>query len=335
MTNLPVGSGQTYSTFEGALAAIPSTWVDDYTVQLKDLAEYVYSANVSYSISTGTHTPAGHTLTIVPDAGKAFKDNIVPGTDALKYNSAKGVCFRNTHDYTILLQINCSSVTMSDIMFKNDGSNGSVIDSSSTSDNNTFRRLIIDSNSGNGGNYEYAFKMYGVGTLAENILIFNRGSSSHAFHFGGGSGVPVCRFVTCVRDSGKSANRTGFIFAYNGSLNNSLAFNYTTPALTGWTGTNGHNATDVATSGLPGSSNVYSLANPFVSSAAASLDLSIKAGAGVIALGVFDAACTTDILGQTRANPPTIGCYEYIAAAGPTFPPVPAPMNPYSTILTM
>ena len=47
-----------------------------------------------------------------------------------------------------------------------------------------------------------------------------------------------------------------------------------------------------------------------------SIDLRIPNGSALKAAGTYDATVTTDIFGNARPNPPSIGAAEYIAPSG-------------------
>lgn len=84
-----------------------------------------------------------------------------------------------------------------------------------------------------------------------------------------------------------------------------------------------NNATD-QTSFPTGVTGAHSLtqANQFevIDFAGGTNDFRVKAGSGLIGAGVADADISTDIIGTTRADPPTVGAWDYAASgAGATF----------------
>ena len=89
------------------------------------------------------------------------------------------------------------------------------------------------------------------------------------------------------------------------------------PYGTSYTGST-NNATD-QTSFPAGVTGTHSLtqANQFevVNFAGGTNDFRVKAGSDLIGAGVADADISTDIIGTTRADPPTIGAWDYAAAA--------------------
>jgi Right handed beta helix region len=79
--------------------------------------------------------------------------------------------------------------------------------------------------------------------------------------------------------------------------------------------------TDYGGTGTPTIANNLSTNPSFVNSASTPPNLQVQAGSSAISAGTYVAAVPLDILGNTRANPPTIGAYEYIRPATPPSPP--------------
>ncbi len=305
MTILPVGSGQTYSTPEGAIAAIPAIWIDDYTILLKDIAEYVYTAGGVTNIQISGFTRVTFSLYMYPDTGKCFKDNFVIGTDAIKYNSAKGACLRGTGAYSTLFVINQAFVFISDLMLKADGCQGTF--GVNSGDNCTIERCILDDNFAQN---QWSHYLYGNTLTVQNILIFQRTTGNKGVLTGGGGGTPKFRFISVIRDSGAAASGNAFDFSYNGTLVNCVEYNHSAAVSGSFGAGSGNNASKQA-SGMPGSNNVYNITSAAWNNiTAAALDLTVPSGSVLAGAGIAVAGVTTDLLGRTRANPPTIGALE-------------------------
>lgn len=101
-------------------------------------------------------------------------------------------------------------------------------------------------------------------------------------------------------------------------LDNCAVFGFASPPIdTGAGLTARHNGTDLAAGTFGGTNTVGSLAtaDQFESAALATLDLRVKTGSGLIGAGDLALGPATDILGQTRVSPSTIGAFEVLGGA--------------------
>lgn len=149
-----------------------------------------------------------------------------------------------------------------------------------------------------------------------------------------------CRISVNTDDAGITNVDNDVLVKYNAlfdnngkdlySLNGTLDYNYTSDVTGDDEGANGRAS--------------LSSANQFVNPTTtwADLDLLVKAGADLIGAGVAESGSTypdIDYAINNRTTPITgswdIGAAQRFAAAGSSFPPVPQPISPYLTLVTL
>jgi hypothetical protein len=126
--------------------------------------------------------------------------------------------------------------------------------------------------------------------------------------------------VLVLRTTDQAASGTGFGRSFGAPLlRNCAVFNYATDVSAGdYHASSGFNASSNNPSNLPGANNQIGLViadqieDP---NNAGGYDARAKSGASGLA-GKGTLVLTTDLIGQTRADPPYIGPWEVVAAAG-------------------
>lgn len=314
--------GRDYSTLQAWEDACPANLVTADQVWKGEA--YNDSEFLATGVSSVLCTIAGHTtdptryvwLTVA--SGQSFQDNAGVRTNALRYNQTNGVGFRNSGQYGQVLLISDTDTHLD--RFQVSCSHAQAV-------------VAVQINAGRGRGNNLLLQQHStfsntpplVSTSQEiwtNVLAIKFGTAGGGFLNTASSGTS-CQYIGCaaVRPSDLTAGGTGFASPYaDGTVVVSCAvFGFTT-AVTNGTATSKNNATDLA-SGLPGSNNqhsvTYSQTTPFTDADKDSLDLRAIAATSLAANGFLDATnAPNDISNTVRANPPTIGAWELVAAVG-------------------
>lgn len=307
MANFDVGSGQTYSTPEAALAAIPTTRTEDHAIRLHDVTEYLYTADgVNHLDFTGF--TGSFYIRMYPMTGISLRENL--GRDnPLRYNAGVGVGLRTTGTYGRLININCSYVEIIDVQLKVDATTTIPLDAENAGNSTPLLldRLLVDSNQ-TATNIRLV-QIYGPNAIMQRCLIYARNTGGNGLRVGNGA---LARFCAVVRNSEHSAALTAFSSFYGGRLQNCVEAGFATAAAAsggGWNASCWNNAS-MLSSGLPGSNNEHSISDPFTDRDKDSLDLRTLFTASIVGEGLTDAGIAEDFSGFTLPNPPTIGAWE-------------------------
>lgn len=327
------GGTRDYTTIQAFEDAVPANMVtadEQWTGECYNDSNSFAGAGVQFD-STGHTTDATRYIHLTAHAGDSFQDNAGVRTNALKYNQSNGVGIEKTDNYNFVMRPGSAYTRVSRLQLKATGS-ATGIYSASDGTLKIAKDLIIQTATG------YGFDIYDAG-LAINVSVFITGSTA------GSNGASIgqnSKAIGCgvVRSSDVTGIGTGFVTSYNNNIIQSCySFGFTLPAsATGWDTTNSKfNATEVAT-GLPGSSNQHSVTfsetTPFTNAKASTVNLIPIAATSLINNGFRDATnAPNDITGTARTSTPTIGPFEFVVTS--TFPPVPAPISPLLTIVTM
>ena len=312
-------TGRDYSTLQAWEDACPANLVTaDQVWRGECYNDSEFSAAVLISGITSDST---RYLDLTAATGQSFQDHANVRTNALRYNQSNGVGLAVSSLYGTLINTQVSYTRISRLQVKNTAANGrTVMDLSFGSVGQTWRDLILESARPNATDYPAGG---GIGLTVINCVSINLDSSGTGCGFVsynlGGDGV----FLGCtiVRPSDLTIGGTGILRSYGAPVLQSCAvFGFTDPvqASGSWGASSKNNATDAA-SGLPGSSNqhsvTYSQSTPFTDADKDSLDLRAIAATSLITNGFYDgASAPNDISATPRADPPTIGAWEVVAA---------------------
>ncbi len=323
-----IGTGGDYSTVQAWEDAIPSTLADSYTGQVKN--EELTSTGLILDMSAHV-TTASFFIVLEAVAGGAFNDNANVRTNALRYNSANGAALKSTSGNSQVISVSgvCDYFTVRNLQLASTGGGsyskvvGANVSAGGT--NNRWKNLILDCN---GAGRAVASDFAG-GTWT-NCLFIMRGSSTGEAGFD--NYYVIGNIINCTIVLPSNLSGTGFTGispSYSGTnIKNCAILGFQTNQLTraGWFGAVAdYNGTDLSSgaSTLHKESpdhNVYSVANStatFVQSSdsGGSQDYRLASGSALIAVGSYDGTnAPNDISGTARANPPCIGCWEFISA---------------------
>lgn len=302
-------SGRDYTSFAAFFAAAPADLV---AADQEWIAEvYIGEINITATQSTGAHTTdATRHFTIRPATGNGIKDNVA-ASDPLYYNPAKGAAINFGVSFAACIDVSGAPYTaITGLQIKSTASatteiivcaiNCSVV---ANLFDVAFGSAVV--NAGNGNT-----------TVRNNLMIVRSGVGAISFGYSGGS---KAEFNTIYAPNGANLDSGGNPMAAIGSqqsdviVKNNAIFGFTRAFNndTYFSAGSFNNATDLAT--LVGTSNLTSLV--FASQFNTTTDLHIKVGSAMIGAGVTISGVTTDILGQTRASPPSIGSVMYTAPA--------------------
>lgn len=308
------GAGRTYTTIAAFFAGLPANLVTDgnsYIGTCFNDSEFTAGAGTIPNITTDST----HTVTLTTGAGQSFQDNASIRTTALSYNQTNGVGINPTATYATLFNLgstSCPDLTISKLQIKNTKTTDTIFNNSNASSPNmVMKDCFIDSVSTGGITFN-------GGTLA-NIVILLRTATAGSGLFAAFGNV---LFIGCsaIRASNYTAGGVAFLESSTSPiLQSCCCFGFTTTTSGTWSASSKNNATDQAS--ITGSSNqtsvTYNSTTPFTgASDAGTLDLRAVASTALAANGFLDSTnAPNDISATARANPPTIGHWELVAAA--------------------
>lgn len=319
-TTVTVGtSARQYATLQAAWNALPATLGDDYIFELYADSEFTGGLSTPASAKT----MSGRTVTIRPATGQGFRDHANRLTNPLRYNASNGVGIAAAAWMSHVIDIDVPGIILDGLQIRNtdSGAGGAVgARQSSLSTTLTVRNCILEA-SGTDRNVIEAD--YPVLTATNNVIVQrNAGGTGLKMNAGGSAKGNTIVYVGAGTSSGM-----GLRVEWNqATAADNAVFGFTTAFGTANGGTyhssSDYNATDQAAIGTGvGTHNLTSLTfgDQFEAGRGTigSEDLRVKAGASLIGAGITDGALTLDIVGQTRANPPTIGAWEFAAAGSP------------------
>lgn len=298
VTDDKIWRGEVYNQGELSSAAIPSLSISGMTV---DSTRYV-------ELTTAT--------------GASFKDHADKLTNALKYDTTKGACCKNTNGYSQVIVVGVDYTRISNLQLKSTATPSGGIGASGARNNLLFQDLLVEYVSSTG------IATYGAASKVINCLSIRTGNttgSSAGIFLGGGSNAYGC---TVLRYSDASST-AGYAFSSTygtATIKNCAGFGYGSFYTVGTSGaaTGSNNASDQTISF--GTSNQASLTytSQFEGTTSSAPDFRAKSTGSLDLNGTPDSTNTpNDIVGQTRhATTPTIGCWEVVAATSDTHPNV-------------
>lgn len=284
-------------------AAIPTTLTENETGECYNDSEF--AVTTGYTL-TGK-TEGAHQITLTTAAGESLVDD---KTNPLRYDQSLGVGFAITGTYSSIIADAADGLIISKLQFKNSTGNGLALVNRHNV-NTLVERCVFQVN-----NNSYAIKS-DYSSSRNNCIVVNSTTQGYDGQLFLRYGSDAWFNTICV-----PADLTSALELIEGGtsgciVQNHAAFGSSVASVGTFDTTNSkYNATD--DTAITGTNALTSLtyANQFNNSASsATMDLRVKAGSDLIAAGVAVAGITTDIFGTTRANPPTIGCFEYESTA--------------------
>jgi len=320
MTNVKsIGSGGDYADVAAwqAYLATQSPFSDDEEGQVKN---QTFTHTSSVTVGSGVDLN-GYTLTLTTEAGASFQDNIT-ASDPLAYDEANGAAFKSSTSYTIILEF-VVPATVSKLQIQQNGGYRAVY-YSGTASGFVIRECILHTPH-LGGVTLLDINNYGQ---AINCLLYSTNSTNTMELFFSHTATGV-ELVNCTL-----ARATDVTVAGEGSLrqyatidvdNTLIAGDFSrffsdrgSESVTNYSGD--YNATGHA-SIVQGANSItgVDLADEIDDSTASGFDARLASDSQLIGSGsTHSDANGIDILGNLRADPPCIGCFEYISAGGGT-----------------
>lgn len=306
-TNIPVTMD--YSTLQAWEDACPANLVTDDKIWRGE----VYNQGELSGLTTisGMTTDSTRYPELTTAAGASFKDHANKLTNALKYDSTLGACVKSSTNYSGTLTISASNVRVSNLQIRQyAGAGSSAVVTNGGATGVTVSDCILQMES----NFSAAYNCVSIdrNTLKNCLCIVTvvNPSGIRVFYTGN---IYGCTIVKCSNVSGTGV---GIIAGYGTAVvKNTAVFGFlsdTTGTITATT-----NATDDTTpsTGFTGS---LTFTSQFEGTTSSAPDFRVKSTSS-LKNGTRDTTNTpTDILGRYRSGiSPTIGCWEYIAAALP------------------
>ena len=302
-----IGAGETYTTIGTWESAIPTTMTEDERGQLKD---EVFTETV---VIAG-QTPGAFKIVLECASGASFKDQVTPASGPLRYNTSNGAGLTQSVNFGQTLELTTPKTQVIGVQIKNTR-NATAAQGIKVNGNDCILEdciveafgTVIQVNSATGAN-------------VSNTVLVALGAANTAINCNT-TGF-VGNFLTCVRPSNITAAGTMFdtgAFTNDAVLKNSAVFGFSTftddvaefSSIT-------YCATDLTAPSGTGNVGALTYADQFEESSTASAahDFRAVSTGDLAGAGVADGSYTDDILDQTRADPPYIGCFEILAAGG-------------------
>jgi len=301
-------TGRDYTDLAGFFSASPSSLVSADEIWIGELyndAEFTLSAIYTAPART---TDATRYFILRPASGQGFGDNASRLTNALRYNQSNGVAITTSADWSIGIDLMAIDYChLQGLQIKETASY--VFQLLRIGANSTVKNCIFFKDSTMTAKSLISASWASSACIIENNTLISK-SGFEGTPIDASYSAATVRNNTVYTPVTADQNLAG-LYGSSRIIKNNLIVGLTSTS-TG-EGAYSYNAADV--SGVAGSTLVVVAANTFENvSSMATLDLRIKSGASVIGAGIASGGATTDALGQTRANPPTIGAFEYIGS---------------------
>jgi hypothetical protein len=301
--------GRDYATPQAFEDAIPSDITAAGTNETWTGECYNDSEFTTGTTFSGTSADVTHWIKLTTATGQSFIDHADKLTNALTYDQTKGVAINVSGSYTNGIRLsNAENITIEKLQINrtNASGNNRAIFADGTGANKLVQNVIVKtSESGSEGIQIYGGKV-------NNTLIICTATNTTGLFLRNGS---EAHFVTVVSPSDVTSTVIGIDGQYtNNIVKNCVSFGFGTDFESGvWAAASDYNASDGT--GSPGANSVDSLtfADQFEVVTTTGMDFRAKSGNDLQA-GVAD--LTLDIIGQTRADPPTIGAFEFVSGGG-------------------
>lgn len=261
------------------------------------------SANVALS----SVTFAGHTITIKPDTGQAFTENVNKLTNALRWNSSNGAALdstANSNGWDI-----DSAITIQDLQWRRSVAFNVAFDAPGA--NITATRCIFEINEGCYGGF-----WWHTPTINNCLFIHTNGSISGGAFLSSQSGGTINNSV--VANLATVVSTIDCSYGTTTLRNVAVYSNGSTEVAGSTTGSN--NATDLAAgSGLPATGLQTSLVGTteWENVSVGTHDFRLKSTSAKLKdNGTATSTPTTDIVNQSRSGSTDIGVWEYQAGGG-------------------
>jgi hypothetical protein len=307
-------SGADYATPALWFASFAATLTDDQVGNFQNAEVTVTASQALSGVTAGAHT-----ILMTAGTGNSFADNANKLTNALAYNAANGAALRQTAGGGSALDITCDNFSVTRLQIKQDANYGAAVIFQSGGTGRVVDQCILCLGAASSGN---TLTLAG-GTTVTNVLVQTTANTDNGVRNAGGNND--YKDVTIVTSSA-GTGATGFTQVYGApTLKNVAVAGYATD-FSGTAGTCANNATDKSSFGGTnyGTTGQVSLvqATEFQNASAGTEDYRVKSLTSVKLKGNGTATGTpsTDIVGSTRAAPPTIGSWDVGAAGGAVSP---------------
>jgi hypothetical protein len=301
------GAGRQYPTPQAFEDALPSNLVtadESWTGEMYNDSEF--TEKVSFSGST---TDSTRFVKLTTATGQSFRDHASAATNPLTYDQSKGVGISLSTGYDPTLAISIANITVENIQIKRTSSSGAaarVINAENTA-TKFVKNCIILGEQTNADSVRFG----GSSSIISNCLVIHTHTSRDGIQLHNSATALNC---TSVSPSDVTATGIGIKSNYGSPVaKNCASFGFNTDFDSSWNSASNYNASDGT--GSPGANSVDSLtfADQFEVVTTSGMDFRAKSGNDLQA-GVAD--LTLDIIGQTRADPPTIGAFEFVSGGG-------------------
>lgn len=292
-----------------ATCALYASYLDALnTFSAAELGEFYNDSE--FSVAGAVMTLAGFVpsasfpLTMRPATGNGFTTASGAITDDQRYDQSLGVAIKRTANYGYAVDLgNIEYVTFDGFQVRGDGGSAGAIDQ--CGNNSTVDNCLVE-------DYRGSARFNGASALLRNSLWVNWNAPF-------GSAVVLVSGADAVNSSilrpsdVSGSGVAGIQISYAGgcSLINVNVFGFATAVnVVSGSVTSTNCYTDLGSP--PTGFTTATYANQFENAVASTRDWRTKTGATIIGAGTASGAPATDIYGQTRPNPPSVGHFELI-----------------------
>tara|TARA_R110000744_G_scaffold61874_1_gene127875 strand:+ start:2607 stop:4406 length:1800 start_codon:yes stop_codon:yes gene_type:complete len=296
--------------FEDALPANLVTSDETWTGECYNDSEF--TSAVIFSGSTTDATRFVTLTTATDEGGQSFLDHADAATNPLNYDQSKGVGLHLSTGYDACIKNSVPYLVVENLQLRRTNSSAAaarVIEAQTNIVQNFNNCIMVGEQTG-----KESVRLGGSSSTISNCLVIHHHTAKDGIQLHFSANAINC---TSVSPSDVTSSGVGIGSNYASPIaKNCASFGFGTDFDSGWAAGADYNASD--STGSPGANSVDSLtyADQFENTTAASGDFRAKTGHG-FQVGIAD--LSLDIVGQTRADPPTIGAWEFVEAAAAAF----------------
>jgi hypothetical protein len=299
------GGGRDYSTVAAWITYLEAlTFSGDEIGECYNDSEFVTSAELVFD--SDIDNTGSQKVILRPASGQGFADHASAATNALRYNASNGVGIRITSGVDSVIKASIPRFEIYGMQLKKDTAYLSVLWTNGDGSSNTgviVERCIIQGVGGRGVSWN------ATGEIRSTLILHNGANP------GVDSSLGSLTMKNCTIVRSAAAATTGINRVYATTvIKNCAVFGFSTNFAGTISGNN--NASDGSISFGSGNQASLTYASQFQVITSGSEDFRAVTSGSLDGNGANADAPTTDIINQTRPNPPAIGAWDFPSGGG-------------------